>query len=164
MLGTKIYDTFFFLGAKLGQSEFAGLMRFVASKKTSNHELWSKLEVQIYLFYPKSLDSPDQLDIKALSEARICSTDKIIYRVILDLAAIGRDKVIFVPTSMSPDSVCIWSDVNQFVFKISTKFSGVEGKNARCQFVLCSDGGCVPFAYHAAPRPIVPAITRSNPP
>ena len=86
-------DTFSLLGAKLGQSEFADLMRFVASKKTGNHELWSKLEVKIYLFYPKSLDTPDQLDIKALSEARICSTDKIIYRVILDLAAIGRDKV-----------------------------------------------------------------------
>ena len=70
-------------------------MRFIATKKTkeASGELWSKLEVQVYLFNPKALDSPDQLDIKALSDARMCSTDKIIYRVILDLAAIGRDKV-----------------------------------------------------------------------
>ena len=71
-------------------------MQFIsATKKSTGLNIWSQLECQIYLFHPKSLDEPvDQyLDIEALSKARICSTDKIIRRVIHDLAAIGRDKV-----------------------------------------------------------------------
>ena len=71
-------------------------MQFIsATKKSTGLNIWSQLECQVYLFHPKSLDEPvDQyLDIEALSKARICSTDKIIRRVIHDLAAIGRDKV-----------------------------------------------------------------------
>jgi hypothetical protein len=54
--------------------------------------MWKNLLTMLYLFMPKQREI-EQDDISTTSST-ICSTDKIVYRVILDLADIGERAII----------------------------------------------------------------------
>ena len=60
-----------------------------------NGKLWKDLLTMLYLYEPKA-QNVDHDDVST-TNSTICSTDRIIYRVILDLAEIGEGIVYSVP-------------------------------------------------------------------
>ena len=54
-----------------------------------DNKIWGNLQTMLYLFTPTG-EYGDQRDDISTTNSTICSTDKIIYRVILDLAEIGE--------------------------------------------------------------------------
>ena len=94
---------YFLKGSKLSSTDFVEFSNFISNQKQlfqndkmdqSENETnaladaWALLEAQIYLFRP--FGSDEKISIKHLKEAQISSTDRIIYRVILDMAEVGK--------------------------------------------------------------------------
>ena len=94
---------YFLKGSKLSSSDFVEFSNFISDQKrlfendkmdqsedgsNSLVDAWALLEAQIYLFRPFGSDA--KISIEHLKEAQISSTDRIIYRVILDMAEVGK--------------------------------------------------------------------------
>jgi len=83
---TRLPQLFHFLrGAKMKDRQFVDLRKHVESLKVGSEHLRSKLANLLYLFRPAGQEGTKIVG----AESSACSVDKIVYRVILDLAAIG---------------------------------------------------------------------------
>ena len=84
---TKLFH--FMRAANFSATSFVELTKKVQERHDAAMEgtVWKNLLTMLYLFTPKW--QHDDHDDISTTNSTICSTDKIIYRVILDLAEIG---------------------------------------------------------------------------
>ena len=91
LLDFRITQMFHFMRASdFSPADFIILTKMVQEKhdQSMDSKLWKDLLTMLYLYEPKA-QNVDHDDIST-TNSTICSTDKIIYRVILDLAEIGE--------------------------------------------------------------------------
>lgn len=91
LLDFRLTQMFHFMrGSNFSATDFINLTKMVQEQhdKAMNGKLWKDLLTMLYLYEPKA-QNVDHDDVST-TNSTICSTDRIIYRVILDLAEIGE--------------------------------------------------------------------------
>ena len=94
LLDFRLTQLFHFMrAADFTPAEFQAVTEAVQKRhdEAMNNVIWENLLTMLYLFTPSN---HDQVEDISTTSSTICSTDKIVYRVILDLAEIGDNSVI----------------------------------------------------------------------